>query len=63
MDHSYFQCREVAPILAEVCISLILQEQNKILWKFGGYDEIPSVEENIKELSSYSLTQELLVNQ
>ena len=44
-------------------LSTLNPKQNKILWKFGGYDEIPSVEENIKELSSYSLTQELLVNQ
>ena len=44
-------------------LSTLNPEQNKILWKFGGYDEIPSVEENIEELSRYSLTQELLVNQ
>ena len=44
-------------------LSTLNPEQNKILWKFGGYGQIPSVEENIEELSRYSLTQELLVNQ
>ena len=38
-------------------------QQNEIFWKFGGYGKIPSVEENIEELSRYSLTQELLVKQ
>ena len=38
-------------------------QQNEILWNFGGYSEIPSVEKNIEELSRYSLTQELLIKQ
>ena len=44
-------------------LSTLNQKQNKVLWNFGGYSEIPTVEENIKELSNYGLTQELLVKQ
>ena len=44
-------------------LSTLDPKQNKALWNFGGYSEIPTVEENIKELSNYGLTQELLVKQ
>jgi dTDP-4-dehydrorhamnose reductase len=42
-------------------LSTLNPQQNEILWNLGGYPKIPSVEENIEELSRYSLTQELLV--
>ena len=44
-------------------LSTLDPKQNKVLWNFGGYSEIPTVEENINELSNYGLTQELLVKQ
>ena len=44
-------------------LSTLNPQQNETLWNLGGYAEIPSVEENIEELSRYSLTQELLVKQ
>mgnify|MGYP001583202838 FL=1 len=44
-------------------LSTLNPQQNEVLWNFGGYSEIPSVEENVEELSKYSLTQELLVKQ
>jgi dTDP-4-dehydrorhamnose reductase len=44
-------------------LSTLNPQQNEILWNLGGYPKIPSVEENIEELSRYSLTQELLVKQ
>jgi dTDP-4-dehydrorhamnose reductase len=44
-------------------LSTLNTQQNEILWNYGGYSEIPSVEENIEELSRYSLTQQLLVKQ
>jgi len=42
-------------------LSTVNPQQNEILWNLGGYSVIPSVEENIDELSRYSFTQELLV--
>ena len=44
-------------------LSTLDPKQNKVLWNFGGYSEIPTGEENLKELSNYGLTQELLVKQ
>jgi dTDP-4-dehydrorhamnose reductase len=44
-------------------LSTLNPKQNEILWNLGGYSKIPSVEENVEELSKYSLTQKLLVKQ
>jgi len=42
-------------------LSTLNPEQNEKLWNFGGYSHIPTVEENIVELSNYVFTKELLV--
>ena len=42
-------------------LSTLNLKQNETLWNMGGYSEVPSIEENIRELSKFSLTQELLV--